>query len=448
MGASTVGSEPWRALMSGAAGHARRPAGTCRNRLVARAASACACVLVITLATPAPSHAQIDGEKRKLIQLGYNQPAEGQGPIAGYGFFYLNQPGFLRRDLTLRLAIAPVYLDSELGVAHALGPDTDLALGFAGGGFADGYSEVRRGKLRRDESFTGHGGGMSVSVYHHFNPQGRVPLYGILRGGAHYSVYADDGDTAKTFEVPDNRTSFHVRSGLRWGGSGPVLLPSVAMELSAWYEGQFRTEHGGYGFADDRAVEPASHRFWARALTAYTFPRLEHYCHLSLTAGTSVDADRFSAYRLGAVLPFMQEFPLNLPGYYHGEISARQFALLGGFYSLPLDVAARWSALAYAMSAVVDYAPGLHQPGHSHTGVGGGVAYKSPSGAWQIILGYGYGIDAMRDDGRGANSVAFLLQYDFEPLQRGAPSTFRPAVSPDTSRGLGEILDTDRLRGR
>ena len=440
MGASIDGPQPDHAGTTIPVGHAHRPAGARHNRFVVRAAPACACLLVLTLAIPAPGRAQIDGEKRKLIQLGYNQPAEGRGPIAGYGFFYLNQPGFLRRDLTLRLAVAPVYLDSELGFAHALGPDTDLALGLAGGGFADGYSEVRRGKLRRGESFTGHGGGASVSVYHRFDQESRVPLYGILRGALHYSVYSEADKTAKTFELPEDRASFSARTGLRWGGGRPVLLPSLATELSVWYEGQFRAEHGGYGFAGDRTVEPASHLFWARALVAYTFPRLEHYCHLSLTAGTSVDADRFSAYRLGAVLPFMQEFPLNLPGYYYGEISARQFALLGGFYSLPLDAAMRWSALVYAMSAVVDYAPGLRQPGHGHSGVGGGITYKSPSGAWQVILGYGYGIDAIRDGERGANSVAFLLQYDFEALRRGAPSTFRPEVSPDTSRGLGEIL--------
>jgi hypothetical protein len=448
MGASIDRPERGCGGTTSPAGRAYRSAGARRDRLAVRAASACACLLILTLATPAPGRAQIDGEKRKLIQLGYNQPGEGQGPIAGYGFFYLNQPGFLRPDLTLRLAVAPVYLDSELGFGHALGPDTDLALGLAGGGFADSYSELREGRFRRGESFTGHGGGASVSVYHRFDPQSPVPLYGILRGAVHYSVYADGSKTSKTFELPEDRASFHVRSGLRWGGGGPVLLPALAMELSAWYEGQFRTEHGGYGFADDRTVEPASHLFWARALVAYTFPRLEHYCHLSLTAGTSIDADRFSAYRLGAVLPFMQEFPLNLPGYYYEEISARQFALLGGFYSLPLDAAKRWGALLYAMSAVVDYAPGLQQPGHSHSGVGGGITYKSSSGAWQVILGYGYGIDAIRDHGRGANSVAFLLQYDFEAVRRGAPSEFRPAVSPDTSRGLGEILNPDRIFGR
>ena len=45
--------------------------------------------------------AQIDPEHRELFQLGYNQPLEGRGPIAGYAYYYHNEPGFIRTNLTL-----------------------------------------------------------------------------------------------------------------------------------------------------------------------------------------------------------------------------------------------------------------------------------------------------------------------------------------------------------
>ena len=67
--------------------------------------------------------------------------------------------------------------------------------------------------------------------------------------------------------------------------------------------------------------EPNSHLFWGRALLAYTMPEWKHYFSVALTAGTSANADRFSAYRLGSVLPLASEFPLNLPGYYFQEIT-------------------------------------------------------------------------------------------------------------------------------
>jgi hypothetical protein len=63
--------------------------------------------------------AQIDPMKRQLLQFGYNQALEGHGPLAGYAFYYLNQPNFARPDLTLRLAIAPTYVDGDLSLSGA-----------------------------------------------------------------------------------------------------------------------------------------------------------------------------------------------------------------------------------------------------------------------------------------------------------------------------------------
>ena len=80
-----------------------------------------------------------------------------------------------------------------------------------------------------------------------------------------------------------------------------------------------------------------SHLFWAEAALAYTLPKSQQNFYVRLTAGTSVDADRFSAYRLGGFLPLVSEFPLSLPGYFYQEISARQFVLLNANYLLPLD---------------------------------------------------------------------------------------------------------------
>ena len=382
--------------------------------------------------------AQIDPAKRELIQLGYNQPVQGRAPVSGYAFYYLNQPEFLHRtNLTLRLAVAPVYLDSELGIGAALGPNTDLGIGVAGGGFADSYAEVRRGQYERGESFTGHSGEMSVSVYHLFNPGRQIPLNGVLRGDLHYSAYERDRNTAPGFAVPDNRASLNLRSGLRWGGKEPLLFPSLAMEMSAWYEGQFRGMASNYGFGDDREVKRDSHLFWARGLLAYTLPECQHTFSVSLTLGTSVNADRFSAYRLGGFLPLSSEFPLSLPGYYYQEISARQFVLFAANYTLPLDRAKRWALNGTVATAGVDYVPGLEQPGRWNSGVGGGISYQSKSRAWQILFGYAYGLDALRDGGRGAHSVGFLLQLD---LERAHAGLFDPGNNPLRSRFLQRLF--------
>src|SRR6202000_167402 len=162
--------------------------------------------------------------------------------------------------------------------------------------------------------------------------------------------------------------------------------------------------------AGDRRLVPQSHLFWATALLAYTLTNSGQSFYVNLTAGTSVDADRFSAYRLGALLPLVSEFPLSLPGYYYQEISARQFVLLGGNYIIPLDKKKRWNVNINAATAGVDYLSGFKQPGDWLSGVGGGVLYQTPS--LKIMAGYAYGIDAIRDGGRGAHSIGLLMQFD------------------------------------
>jgi hypothetical protein len=361
---------------------------------------------------PLVASAQIDPVKRDLIQLGYNAPLQGRAPLSAYAFFYHNAPGFLRTNLTLRVALAPVYLDSELGISHALAPHTDLGIGLAGGGFADSYPEIRGGKFLPEESFTGHNGDASLSVYHLFNPHQEIPLNLVVRGSVHRSLYERDDETDSAFQIPRDRTTFTVRTGLRWGGVEPTLFPSLAMELSAWYEGSFRSPAGPYGFAGDRRVESSSHLFWAQGLLAYTMPESKHSFYLNLRVGASIDADRFSAYRLGALLPLAAEFPLSLPGYYYQELSAQRFVLAGGSYILPLDARGRWSVGVNAATAGVVYLSGTEQPGRWHSGVGAGIVYRSPKDTAKIMISYGYGIDAIRTHGRGAHSIGVLLQVD------------------------------------
>ncbi len=386
---------------------------------------------------------QIDPVKRELIQLGYNVPLQGHPPQSGYAFYYLNKPDAFTTNLTLRLAVAPTYLDSEVGLSHFLGPNTDLGIGLAGGGFADNYPEIRSGRFLPEESFTGYGGELSASIYHLFNPGKQIPLYGLIRGIVHYSLYDRDKETAAGFEIPENHATYSVRTGLRWGGREPTLFPSLAMELSIWYQGEFRSESQTYGFLTDpnnpagprdRKLEEYSHMFWCEAMLAYVMPELKHSFYLSLTAGTSVDADRFSAYRLGALLPLVSEYPLSLPGYYYQEISARQFVLLSGNYILPLDKKQRWNFDANVATAVVDYLPGLEQAGNSHTGLGAGILYRSSS--WKFMVGYGYGVDAIRSGGRGAHSVGLLMQLD---LGQAKEALFNPA-QPGMWRGLQQIF--------
>ena len=377
---------------------------------------------------PLRASGQVDPVNRESIQVGYNQPLEGHPPtFESYAFYYRNLPDFIRTNLTLRLAVAPVYLDSELGISGALGEHTDLGIHAAGGGFADTYEEIRQGAFRPAESFYGHDAEGGVSLYHLFDPGRMIPLYGVLRGQAHYSAYEGTDDTAADFRLPGNHTTYSLRTGLRWGGREPTLFAPLGMELSVWYEGQFRSESETYGSATEpRKLEPESHLFWGEAYLGYTLPELKHSIYLNLTAGTSVEADRLSAYRLGGVLPLASEFPLSLPGYLYQEISARQFVLFNGTYLLPLDRQQRWNLTASASTAVVSYLPGLEQPGDWHNGVDAGVLYRTSS--VRIMLGYGYGVEAIRTHGRGADSLVMCMELDLKKARETLSNSGQPGL--------------------
>jgi hypothetical protein len=394
----------------------------------------------LALWLPLAAWAQIDPVKRDLLQFGYNQPLEGQGPLGGYAFYYHNQPDFLRTNLTLRLAVAPVYVDSELGFVHGLGPQTDYAIGAAGGAFADGYNEVDAGQYKKGQSFNGDGGEISGSIYHLFNPGDLIPLNLLVRGIVRYSTYDETDNTDKNFHTPDDGFTFSPRIGLRWGGMEPTLYPALAMEISVWYQGYFRGDSGGYGYYNgvnyDRSVEEASHLFWSSAALSYTLPESKQNIFARLIAGTSVDADRLSAYRLGGFLPLIAEYPLSLPGYFYQEFSARQFVLLNTSYLLPIAPNQRWNLNFTAATAVIDYLPGTGQPGSSVSGVGGGILYRAPSDRFRFIVNYGYGINAIRDGNRGANSISFLLQVDLGMI----PGKSFTSTDPDRWRGWNWLL--------
>ena len=380
--------------------------------------------------------AQIDPVKRDLIQFGYNQPLEGRAPVAGYAYYYRNDPDFLRTNLTLRLALAPTYLDSELGFAQGLGPQTDFALGIAGGGFADSYNKMRGGRWVESESFDGHGGEVSASAYHLFNPGAMIPLNFVLRGAVHESFFAVNDGTAANFQLPHDTPSANIRTGLRYGGMEPTLFPELAMELAVWYEGEFRLKSGSYGFGGDREVSSSVHLFWASAALAYKFPESKQRVSARLVCGTSLQTDPLTAYRLGGYLPLAAEYPLSLPGYYFQEFSARQFALINASYMVPIAPNDRWNLRFNAATAGMDYYDGTDQAGNWVSGVGAGILYCSPSNRFKCAVGYGYGIDAIRSGQRGANSLNFLLQFD---LEKPRDSGFQNA-EPGQWRGWNWLL--------
>src|SRR5450432_3127966 len=358
--------------------------------------------------------AQIAPMHRSLLELGYDEPLKGQGPQAVYAYYYYNNPDFFNTNTALRLALAPAYVDGEVGFKHLLSPTTDVGLGFNGGMFGANYYEVRQGNYIKSESFNGGGGGASVSVYQLLNPGMLIPVSVIARGGLRDSTYTDTSQTADNFALPANQILGFTRGGIRLAGKEPMLYPDLGLELSVWFERQWRLDSQQYGYSNDRSISPNVNLYWLYAGLNYAWTNSGQKISFAFTAGGSTDADQLGAYRLGGVLPLVSEFPLILPGYYYEELTATGFEHFYGAYDIALDPEHRWDFRLEAATAHLEYLPGYEQKSSWQTGVGGGLSFAPKNKNFEIILRYGYGFNALRDGKDGAQSVGLLFQYNFE----------------------------------
>jgi hypothetical protein len=248
-------------------------------------------------------------------------------------------------------------------------------------------------------------------------------------------VFERQDNTSHAFTLPSDHSTVAMRAGLRWGGREPTLAPDLAMELSAWCEGQYRFDSGSYGFNGDRVLQADSEMFWARGLLIYTMPESKQTLSATLNGGTSIHPDRFSAYRLGGNLPLSSEFPLEIPGYFYDELSARSFVTMTAEYSVPVDPGKQWRISGVGSVAELQYTPGLEQDGRFNSGAGISLGYRSHTGTWQIVGSYGYGFEAIRSDGRGGQNIGILCQIDLNArraantlLQPDSPSEFQDAM--------------------
>jgi len=362
--------------------------------------------------------AQVDPMDRNLLELGYDQPLAGHGPQAAYAYYYYNEPDFYSPDVALRMAIAPAYIDSELGLKHLLSAYTDVGLGLSGGAFGDNFYDVRQGNYLETQSFYGSGGGASVSLYQLLDPGMLIPLNLYARAGFRYSSYFATPQTSSDFKLPGDQIDAYTRFGLRFAGKQPVLYPSLGLELSVWFERQRHFHDDTYGFDNDRLITPDTDLYWAYAGLDYEFKPSGNKFSFAVTAGGSTGADLFSAWRLGGVLPLVSEFPLVLPGYYYEELTAERFVHFYGSYSIPLDQGHHWDFRLEAATARLDYLPGFAQKGDWQTGAGCGITYSPKQKNYQIVLRYGYGFNALRHGVEGAQSVGILFQYDFNARKK------------------------------
>lgn len=369
-------------------------------------------VLLLISSLASTARAQIDGSRRLLLEAGYEDGLANPGPSSPYAFLYLNRPGIAGPGSALRLAVAPVYVDAELGLPGSLGSRTDVGLGLSGGGYAFGHSEVNRGNERKGEAFIGHGGGPSVSLYPRIGDIGPVPVNGVVRGALSYIDYQRASSSDASFEPPPDQWAFSGRAGIRAGGIEPGLAKGRAVELSLWTESLLRAKPGTYGYNGDRSVSRAVSLLWTRLHVSLPGP-LETRVSGGIGAGTGASIGRLAAYRLGGMTTQTSEFPLILPGYFSREISAKRYVHAWAHTALPLRGSDRFfldlTAAGASVAPVAGTDPGPLRP----VGLSAGVSFVPKDGGLSGILAYGYAPTALRGSRHGGHSFAFNVELDF-----------------------------------
>ena len=312
--------------------------------------------------------------------------------MAGHnGYYYLNEPNFFHTNSPCAWRWRPSIWIRSWDWCICSGRNTDLG-DSAGGGWI-------RGQLLR-----GSPEGKYVPD-HPVPPTRRAEgsHFGVspVQSGATDSalwIGAGEGPAITTFTretmnwpgfvLPRNHSTLRLAGGFAGlGGREPLLHPDPG--------------YGSLGLVR-RTVSQRRRPLWVegrpgagarlapvlgRALLIYTLPESKQSIDFSVTGGTSAQADRFSAYRLGGGLPLASEFPLSIPGYFYQELSARSFVSVSAQYTLPLDADKTWN-----LSPMGSLAGGGLSAGN---GAAGQLQLRGRAGLWlpcafRRVAGHGH----------------------------------------------------------
>src|SRR5262249_33585837 len=198
----------------------------------------------------AAAGAQEDPEPRAYIEAGTEIPLKGNASLNGYAFFLWNKPNYPEPDQYLRVVLSPTYLQSELVQDNWPSDPYAVSIGLNGGGIRFGHDEFRNGVYKSEESFWGSGAEIPLSFYAGTELFDALPLEGQIRVTPSFVSYEDSLDTADRFVLPQDTGLFTGRVGVRLGGVPPELLPTLGVEVSAWYEATYRTNTAAFGLPE------------------------------------------------------------------------------------------------------------------------------------------------------------------------------------------------------
>ncbi len=360
----------------------------------------------------APPYTLMDAETRTYIEGGVEVPLKGNGPTTGYGYLFYTRPHVLAEDLYLRLVVPPGYFISELILDHFPSQNSALGVGVSGGFFAESQTEFQEGRTcpRSRSPAT--------------RPEARSPTTcGVRKSSASCRSRArsapirnTSGTTAATAPhaisaCPRTPRSTTCAWGPAGGGSAGALPQRRDRGVGVANLQLPRQRRALRLRAELQETDHFTQRTWTRLGATYTFGVQQASAFFN--AGIAENTDALSTFRMGGGLRLRAEFPLLLHGFYVEEVFARSFWLMNFAYRFPIWPGQDLVHLQLlADVAQVNYIQGHQLPRSTLAGVGVNLSVAVTKRI-DLVVGYGYGINAPRGNGFGGQEFDAQFQLKF-----------------------------------
>ena len=361
----------------------------------------------------ASAFAQVDVASRRTLSIQAEEAISSgsEETLSAIGYFLFNQNNYPWTNTALRVIYAGVFLDAELSYYVAGNTNSAVGLGGGGGAFVDSVTPYVNGERLARQSFSGDDVHARVFVNQTIpNPS---PLALNLRGtyAISESFYRDNGSTAN-FNLPTDFFTQTLQAELRFGGFEPGLLAKRGAELYVGADVNYRSNFESFGPNGGPVLGHQSEYERVFSSLALRLPAGPTIVSARLCGGYGDHIDELSAWKLGGNIANVGSYAYTLHGYYLHEFFTDRFVMSNLALTVPVNDDHKLAVHFYGDWTNARGVPPLEREYHNYFGVGSGVSFRGP---WKtdVLVSYGYGINAVRDGEHGGHEVALGLERQF-----------------------------------
>ncbi len=354
------------------------------------------------------ANAQIDEEDRTLFTMGVTATTGSADP-SGTGFLYWNRVNAPWENTNYTVIWAGPYLEGALVFPNLIAPGTSLGMQLGGlGYFANFTPEFVNGAPLRNEELNGFSGWGKLWVNHEFGKYTsyEIPLNLRISYESEYTNYSASNNLRPGYVRPSNPVLNAVETKLQFGGAIPKVRKQQGLyaRIRHIYGHQSNWNDFGPG-----GLYKAESDFNKLIGAAGIFAPLikDQTFGLQFTAAQGWRLDRSTMYQLGGALVRGEE-STRIVGYYTNEFLAEDYYLMNFSYEIPVT---EWQDIA--VHFYYDYALFRRSDDRAVgwqdvNGVGAGVSFRGP---WDtdVLLQWGFALDAVRQDDNGRNEIAIQV---------------------------------------